>query len=304
MQHVLLDGNALSIACASTTGHLLNGTLYGFLNMVNSHMKKFGAGNEKARFYVAWDAKNNWRLDVYPEYKESRRVKTDDEEKEKFWKKFQEQRRKIKEVLTSLPVIQLVADGFEADDIGGHFSAVSDNRKPVVLVTNDTDWLQLVRPHCPVYLSTKDTVVTEGNFFDITGVNYPSGYVQYKALMGDDGDDVPGAVGIGPKTAAKWANGEQVKGSKGEIIAEWVNNPEGYSRSLELVDIRGFKNQRTTYEFRLEEVKGNIQNRPFAEICNHYMFKSIIPKLPEWTKNQAPFWKGLEEISPEEHIIF
>ena len=84
----------------------------------------------------------------------------------------------------------------------------------VVVATGDKDLSQLVDERI-VLLNTMNT-----KFYDREGVKekygvYPERIIDYLALMGDKVDNVPGILGCGPKTAAKWVN---EFGSLDEII--------------------------------------------------------------------------------------
>lgn len=101
------------------------------------------------------------------------------------------------------------AVGFEADDIiatlAEQFCDESDLR--VVILTGDRDTLQLVRGEKVIVRAPKKGV-SETIIYDESAVRekyglLPNQLIDYKALMGDQSDNIKGVSGIGPKTAAE-----------------------------------------------------------------------------------------------------
>ncbi len=104
-----------------------------------------------------------------------------------------------------VPIFEL--DGFEADDLLGTLSAQSeDNGVDALILTGDTDALQLVSPKVRVILQYR---MGEQLLFDEARVRErydglsPSQLIHFKALRGDPADNIPGIPGVGEKTAIK-----------------------------------------------------------------------------------------------------
>jgi DNA polymerase-1 len=103
-----------------------------------------------------------------------------------------------------LPIYEL--DGFEADDVMGTLARQAGAQAiSTVIVTGDLDTLQLVNPSVRVTYASKPTR-GELAYFDeaIVQARYgfaPAKLVDYKALVGDKSDNIPGVPGIGDKTA-------------------------------------------------------------------------------------------------------
>lgn len=105
---------------------------------------------------------------------------------------------------TGAPV--LVLRGFEADDLIAttRDKALARGMKVTVL-TGDRDLLQLLTPDVDVLI-----MKGAGEYQRFTPELFEAEfgfpverYVDYKALMGDPSDNIPGLAGVGPKTAAK-----------------------------------------------------------------------------------------------------
>ena len=71
----------------------------------------------------------------------------------------------------------------------------------VKIITGDRDLLQLVNERTTVYLAGDDqNYITDEDVIKKLGVR-PDQVVDYKALVGDKSDNIPGVAGIGEKTA-------------------------------------------------------------------------------------------------------
>ncbi len=98
-------------------------------------------------------------------------------------------------------------DGLEADDLLGTMAArMSEQGVDVIVVTGDTDALQLVGPRVKVLVPRRG--VTDTVLYDEDGVRErygldPGQLVDLRALRGDVSDNIPGVPGVGDKTATK-----------------------------------------------------------------------------------------------------
>ena len=113
------------------------------------------------------------------------------------------------DVLAGLQIAMLSAVGYEADDVLATCArrAEADRFARVVIVSSDRDLLQIVSPTTSLYLPGKtfsDFVVADEEY---VATRYeglcPDQMVDYKVLVGDPSDNLPGVNGIGPKTAGK-----------------------------------------------------------------------------------------------------
>lgn len=99
--------------------------------------------------------------------------------------------------------------GYEADDLIATFAEKfkKENDLKVVILTGDRDTLQLVEKE-KVVVTTFNKGVSDTTTYDERGVvdKYglaPSKLIDYKALVGDQSDNVKGVPGVGPKTATE-----------------------------------------------------------------------------------------------------
>lgn len=140
--------------------------------------------------------------------------------------------------------------GFEADDLIATLAQRfwKTDKLQVVVLTGDLDTLQLVRNETVVVRVLRKGV-SETELYDEKAVQdrfglAPEQLVDYKALVGDPSDNIPGVPGVGAKTAVallkKFRTLEMVYGRLKEVsIAEKLGAFEKQarlSRSLVLLD--------------------------------------------------------------------
>ena len=171
------------------------GAIYGFLNI----LFKFIDEEKPNKLIVAFDrSEPTFRHEKYKEYKGTRKTMDHD---------LRVQVPLVKDVLKSMNITIAEKPGYEADDIIGTLSKrMSANGEKVVIVSGDKDLLQLLddnitmkNPKTRAGKTTVDTY-TPAELYEEYGVT-PEEFVDLKALMGDTSDNIPGAKGIGPKTA-------------------------------------------------------------------------------------------------------
>lgn len=150
---------------------------------------------------IVFDAGDSFRDEVYPEYKATREKMPDD------LSASLDGIRRMVEAYND-PVVEL--EGYEADDVIGTLSRIAKEQGiESVIVSGDKDFYQLI---------DEDVALMNPGRGGPTGVNAewvgvenasdkfgipPERVVDYLALIGDSADNVPGAPGIGPKTAVK-----------------------------------------------------------------------------------------------------
>ncbi|MGE4298229.1 MAG: DNA polymerase I [Desulfovibrionaceae bacterium] len=98
----------------------------------------------------------------------------------------------------------VVSDGCEADDCIASLAARYKGERPVIIVGADKDLKQCLDER--VYLwdagGKVDKLTTRADFVAETGLT-PGQWADFQAVIGDSADNIPGAPGIGPKTAAQ-----------------------------------------------------------------------------------------------------
>jgi DNA polymerase-1 len=108
----------------------------------------------------------------------------------------------VREATRAFGVPCLELPGYEADDIIAAYScAARDAGGEAVIVSSDKDLMQLVGDRVSMFDPMKQLRIGREQVFEKFGV-YPERVVDLQALTGDSVDNVPGAPGIGIKTAS------------------------------------------------------------------------------------------------------
>lgn len=203
---LLFDGNALvhrayhAIPKLNAPDGRQTNAVYGFLSSFLAAIKLFKPTYAVVAFDVAG---GTFRDELYKEYKATR-TPADQE--------LYDQIPLVQEVLRTLNVPIFGVTGFEADDVIATIVAKTRNSQPaiekpeVIIVTGDNDALQLVSGNVKVYSlarGVKNAVIyDEQKVHEKYGIE-PKLIADFKALAGDQSDNIKGVSGIGPKGAVK-----------------------------------------------------------------------------------------------------
>ena len=200
---MLMDGNAMvhrayhAIQQPMTvrrTGQEVRG-VYGFTNTFLRAVSDW----KPTHCAIAFDVKGpTFRHEQYKEYK-AQRPPTAPELHAQF--------PLVRQVLEAFEVPIYEMEGYEADDVIGTLCVQAEEAGlDTIILTGDTDTLQLVSPHVRVVLSYS---VQQQKVYDIPAVRErykglgPEHIPDIKALEGDPSDNIPGIPGIGRGTAVK-----------------------------------------------------------------------------------------------------
>ena len=201
---VLIDGHALAYrvffalpldAFTTKEGEPTNAT-YGFARTL---LDIILADSPPKYLAVSFDVGKTFRDEMFAEYKGTRERMPDE---------LRIQIERIRELVRALNIPVLELDGFEADDVLG---TVAKQAKafdvPVLIITGDRDLMQLVDDNTRIELppgryQREPTVYDRALVFEKLGVR-PDQVVDYKALVGDKSDNIPGVRGVGAKTAER-----------------------------------------------------------------------------------------------------
>jgi DNA polymerase-1 len=198
---VILDGNSLAHRAfhalpllSTTTGYFTN-AVYGFTTMLHRIIRQ----EQPDYLAVAFDAgRITFRHEEYKGYK-ARRKATPDELRPQF--------PLIKQLLAAMHIPVMELEGYEGDDLICKVVKEAERKGlEVLIVSGDRDLLQLVTEHTKALMTRKGIsdleCFTPEKVKEKYGIE-PDQVADYKGLKGDQSDDIPGAPGIGAKTAAK-----------------------------------------------------------------------------------------------------
>ena len=212
--------------------------IFGFLLTLEEVLQK----QKPSHIAVVFDTPApTFRHEMYKEYKATRDETPEDIKKAIPY---------IKQLLEAYRIPVIDCPGYEADDVIGTLAGKASERGfTTYMMTPDKDFAQLVSDNVIMFKPSRggnesvrwgvDEVKREFS------VQKPEQVIDILALMGDTSDNIPGAPGVGPKTAMKliseygsieelFRNSDKLKGKLKEIIE---NNREQIEISKKLATI-------------------------------------------------------------------
>ncbi len=168
--------------------------VFGFTNMLVKLIEDYSDD----KMIVIFDAaRENFRNEIYPEYKANRGEAPDD---------LIPQFPLIRECVKSFNIPQLEIEGFEADDlVATYVNLAKKDGIETIIVSSDKDLMQLVSKNVTMLDPMKNKKIEIKDVEEKFGVK-PDKVIFIQALTGDKVDNIPGAPGIGPKTASQLIN--------------------------------------------------------------------------------------------------
>jgi DNA polymerase I len=226
---------------------------------------------------VAFDVGKTFRDDIFPEYKATREKMPDD---------LRSQIERIREMVDLFNIPRLEMDGYEADDVLGTVARLAaEQGLGVKIITGDRDLLQLVNERTAVYLAGDDqTYITDADVVKKLGVR-PNQVVDYKAIVGDTSDNIPGVKGVGEKTAIalleKFETLDNIYANLDQVEKRWqgkleVSREMAYmSRDLARIETN------LTMKFDLEHAKvAPFDGAKLEAFFREMEFRTLVSKVP------------------------
>jgi len=233
------------------------------------------------------------RHSIFPKYKANRNAAPED---------LVSQIPLIHRVVEILNIPLLVEAGLEADDLLGSLAHEALKEKfEVLLITADKDFAQLVNEKIRIWDPMKDEEYGPKEIEEKWGIA-PDKFIDIQALMGDSTDNIPGAPGIGEKTAVSLIQEfgsldnllksvTKVKRPRQKQILE--ENKDLILLSRELCRIKCDAEQKNSLEnYRLKDANIELGREFFIEELE---FKNILEQLPGYESSDS---KTTEDTEP------
>jgi len=253
------------------------GGMYGFLSCAIRIRQRY-----TGRAVVAWEGKTNFRQKLFPSYKGKDQPPPAD--RMELISEMSEQERRLSDLLTLMGVDQFRGKGCEADDVIGRLAREATERgETVVLYSGDSDLRQLVNESVTAVSPGHrgpDTLYNEAAVEARHGVP-PRLLAQLKALAGDSSDHIPGAPGIGPKTAAVLLNHY---GSLNVLLEAAGNQAPGWPTTLRHRSIIAASDLKIRLYYKLTRIRtrlpwirkrGQESQREVIQQLMAYKFRSL-----------------------------
>ena len=290
--YLIIDGNALLYRAYYATERWMrkrqinaavqtNGVFVA-MKMLKKLLSSEQGNGAYTRVFVTFDlGKATFRHQTYQPYKATR-TKTPEPliQQIPLFKKF----------LRALNITIFEDQHYEADDLIASLTTTILATNPhynVDLLSGDRDLLQLVQSRVRLLFFqtgiSKIKVVDEENFYRLFQI-HPQQVVDYKALVGDQTDNLPGIKGIGPKTAqtllqrfssleAIFAAKETFSGKLQMLLIE----PKLVKQVQEVKQLAQLRTDLTLNPM-LEETKIDFNNRKIQTLFAKYNMKSLMTK--------------------------
>ncbi len=283
---LLIDGNSLmnrayyAIRQPMMTGDgMYTQGIFAFLNMLNKLLQDY----DPAYAAVAFDRKTpTFRHEAYREYKAGRK---------KMPPELAMQFPVLKEILEAMHIAVLEIDGYEADDILGTVSREAEEQGlHTFIITGDRDAFQLASDLTSVIYTKRG--VSSFDRIDRDAIQEEYGFpadhfIDYKAMMGDSSDNIPGIPGVGDKTArrltAQYGTLENLILSVDEMKAGKLKN------NIEEFAAQAMIGKKLVTIFRQVPLDSGLEDYrrrepdygKLAELYRKLEFRSFLKKLPQ-----------------------
>ena len=206
------------------------------LNSIRMFRNKFT--KDYGEMVICCDDKDNWRKEIFPEYKANRRKNRENDITD--WKTLFELLHEMREDLTKyFPYKVMHVDSAEADDIIGVLVAERQNRfpsPPTLILSSDKDFIQLQK-----YQGVRQWSPLQKKFI----VGDPAESLYDKTIRGDTGDGVPNILSSDDTLITEGKRQTPVTKKKMELWRgkkpeEFCNEAmlRNYHRNKTLVDLR------------------------------------------------------------------
>lgn len=174
------------------------GAVAGFCNMLHRYVEGNTGPDAPTHVAVIFDhSGKTFRNDMYDQYKANRSATPED---------LIPQFPLTRDATRAFNIACKEVQGFEADDIIATLAShARDAGGACTIISSDKDMMQLIGDGVVMLDAMKNKIIDRDGVLEKFGV-YPERVVDVQALAGDSADNVPGAPGIGIKTASLLIN--------------------------------------------------------------------------------------------------
>jgi len=159
---------------------------------------------------ICWDGAggSRRRKTINKNYKEGRspirlnrsvrNLSENEEIENKVW-----QQTRLAEYFNEMPIIQLMVENVEADDLIGFickFTDISEQQK--VIVSSDKDFFQLLDDSTVLHRPIQKETLNRNRIIEKFGI-HPNNFALARAMVGDRSDNIEGVKSVGLPTVAK-----------------------------------------------------------------------------------------------------
>ena len=268
---LLLDANNLIYRARYSSKFAREGDaaiVYSFFRSLKPILEKF----KPDVCYFVRDGSRGGRNDLLPEYKQNRVYEKDED--------FMKQKRYIENLIQeSFPITVCRDMSLEADDLIGYLVIEKHKEDECIVVSSDTDFIQLLQTHenCVLY-NPITKKFRENPSYD---------YVTWKSLRGDGADNIPGIPRVGDKTAEKLSLDRE----KLESFLEVDDRRSIFNRNRTLISFQNPTNLSEVFfsekNFDSEEIKNCFKTLGFNSMVKESYWKKFMNVLENLNEENA-----------------
>ena len=279
----------------SATGEDVTG-VYGFVNVFLRSLREWSPTHVAIAFDTRAPTFRHLRFEAY----KAQRPPSPPELRPQF--------QRVKQLMEAFGVPVFEVDGFEADDVIGTICRQAEEQAiDTVILTGDRDTFQLITPRVRVDLSYSiqdrkiyDEAELNARYSGLTAAQQPD----FKALLGDSSDNIPGVPRVGEKRAMALLNEYNDLEGIYDHLAEV--KPASVQQSLEEYRERAFENRVLTTISREAPVEldltatrfGQYQRKPVVDLLTELEFFSVVNRLPSQSGSSGSS-AASEEVTAE-----
>ncbi len=226
---------------------------YNFFRQLKSEIDK----HSPDIVYMVDEGRPSQSLAIDSNYKGNRKPETDND--------FKRQLREIFDIAKTILGIRYAHHpNFECDDVISHLATVVHPDDHVIIVSSDTDFIQLLEDRENIQL---------WNPIKKLFVEKVQNYAIRKSLTGDATDNVPGIAGVGIVKAGILASDQDVRQ---RFFNEHPGTQEIFERAYKMIRFKNVPSNEVSY------VTSTFNEQKLLEEFTNREFKSIIGK--SWSK--------------------
>jgi DNA polymerase-1 len=253
---------------AGAAAHLSRGFSYSFLLQLTAAVRKL----KPSAVIVCWEGGFGGREKIYADYKGGRTDSSDT---------VKSQREELQRLLPHLGVEQAWCPGYEADDVIA--SLANTLPTPVIIFSNDKDFLQLVSDRVRVYQRPRVAgnknreLIGPQSFESATGYRTPALFAKGQFALGDGVDGIPKVEGATPAKVHAYLH-DMVLTTKMQERMEAVFQHPDYRRNAQLMDLRAVRELKEP----LRVTYGKLSAEGAVNMLLEIGFASIVAKFDDW----------------------
>ncbi|MDG1377468.1 MAG: DNA polymerase I [Yoonia sp.] len=278
------------------------GAVSGFVNMLQRYIENNAGPDAATHVAVIFDkGSHTFRNDMYDLYKANREAMPED---------LRPQMPLTREATRAFNIACEEIEGFEADDIIATLAhRARDAGGRVTILSSDKDLMQLVGDGVEMLDPMKNKRIDRDGVVEKFGVQ-PERVVDVQALAGDSVDNVPGAPGIGIKTAAllinEYGDLETLLDRAGEIKQpkrreSLIENRAQIELSKKLVQLDC--DMQLPFDLDSLEIKDAVPEDLLAFLAK-MEFRTIVKRLADRLGAKAPEVEAPASAAPAEAVAF